>query len=165
VSFISFQLSPSLPAQSLRWNLGHENLVFSLSAGGNTHSWLGLEDIEHVTGENTPAECTHTNAIIPPQTLNSDLSHKEKQSWIYIRGACCNRTLQVKCAMWTTSACWPCSAGFRSQFSKQDTVHITSYPYYHCTANQSQATETFPRVWGVLFSFHSCCVSGKTVRS
>lgn len=52
-----FPPSPDFQAQSLRWNLVHENLVFSLSANGNTHSWLRQEDIEHIT----PAECTHTN--------------------------------------------------------------------------------------------------------
>lgn len=96
-----------------------------------------------------------------PQTLNSNLSHTEKQSWIYIHGACCNWTLQVKGAMWTTSACWPCSAGSRSQFSEQDTVRITPHPYYHCTTYWRQATEMFPRAWGVLFPFHSRYVSGK----
>ena len=71
VSFISFQLTLGLHAQSLRWNLGHENMVFSLSASGSTHSWLRLEDIEHITGENTPAEGTYTNthgnAILLPR--------------------------------------------------------------------------------------------------
>lgn len=98
-----------------------------------------------------------------PQTLNTDLSHKEKQRWIYIHGACYNWTLQVKCATWTTSTCWLCSTGSRSQISKQDTVHITPHPCYHCTAYQSQATKMFPRTWGVLLPFHSCYVSGNIV--
>lgn len=41
--FFPFQLTPGLQAQSLRRNSGHENLLFSLSASGNTHSWLRLK--------------------------------------------------------------------------------------------------------------------------
>lgn len=141
-----------LSSTSLRHNLGHENLVFSLSTGGNTHSWLGLENTEHFTGQNTPAEHTHTHmaeqffCLRGPQTVNSDPWHREKQSWIYTHGARSSWTLQVKCAMWTSPTCWPCSAGYRSQFPKQETECNTTHPCYHCTGYWSQATEMFPKV-------------------
>lgn len=69
-----------------------------------------------------------------PQTVNSDPWHREKQNCIYTHGACPSWTLQVKCAMWTSSTCWPCSAGSRSQFSKQETEHNTPHTWYQCTA-------------------------------
>lgn len=163
--FFPFQLTPGLQAQSLRRNSGHENLLFSLSASGNTHSWLRLKlraQPRRKKNIHLLSIYKHTaNPILlswgSPDSGSEFVPESNPRTW-----ACCNQTPHVKCAAGAAFTFWLCSEDLETS-SQRDTVLFPLNPSYRSTAYQSQATEMFPRAQTVLFPFHSCCVWGKIV--
>lgn len=153
VSFISFQLTPGLQAQSLRRNSGHEILLFKLSsnwqytqltqAGRHWAHYRGKMYLLSILSKNTGK----------PSSSALGIPRFWAQNQICIRSACCN---------WTHTAGEVCNKSSlylptlfcmnRSQFLKKDNV---VYPLIAISFVQLSATVTFPRALGALLPFHS----------
>lgn len=124
VSFISFQRTPGLQAQSLRRNSGHEILLFSLSgkwqytqltqAGRHWAHYRGKMHLLSILRARTQAN----PVLLPWESPAFEPSTRSA----YIQHAATGHTLQVKCAMRAAFTFWLCSAWSGSQFLKKYNV-------------------------------------------
>jgi len=132
VSFISFQRTPGLQAQSLRRNSGHEILLFSLSSKWQyTQLTQAGRHWAHYRGKNALAQHTESKDTGKPSSFALGIPSFWAQHQICIHSACCNWThtageernesslylLTLLCMIW-------------KPVFKEIQCSLPSYPYY-----------------------------------